>query len=406
MKKQKAKNLTANIVTGILAAALLSYVIYQIVMATTAPYKTVLAAISSVSDDVPALGVAVRSETPLENDSAQAYDYRITDGEMVGKGAVIANIYNSPSAARQVAMLEQLESERNFLIKLQNSASSSTNLSDTRSAMTDALSKLALSVSDNRVKNVADTLRKSESEVASYYLQTQRETNYAARIAELNELINSIKASASSPSGNLTAPQAGYFVTSVDGFEQLVNTDSVMDMSVSDIEALINTQPKVSETPKLVDSYVWKYAAVVNAKYASRFREGQQLTIDFKYAGVTDLPVTVIKVSDETDGKILVIFSVEYFNKNTASLRVADASISFRNYSGIIVPRSALRIQDGVLGVFIKFGNVVRFVKVNIIFETDTYVLADGSSTSQDELRLYDEIITEGKNLYVGKELS
>lgn len=406
MKKQKAKNLTANIVTGILAAALLSYVIYQIVMATTAPYKTVLAAISSVSDDVPALGVAVRSETPLENDSAQAYDYRITDGEMVGKGAVIANIYNSPSAARQVAMLEQLESERNFLIKLQNSASSSTNLSDTRSAMTDALSKLALSVSDNRVKNVADTLHKSESEVASYYLQTQRETNYAARIAELNELINSIKASASSPSGNLTAPQAGYFVTSVDGFEQLVNTDSVMDMSVSDIEALINTQPKVSETPKLVDSYVWKYAAVVNAKYASRFREGQQLTIDFKYAGVTDLPVTVIKVSDETDGKILVIFSVEYFNKNTASLRVADASISFRNYSGIIVPRSALRIQDGVLGVFIKFGNVVRFVKVNIIFETDTYVLADGSSTSQDELRLYDEIITEGKNLYVGKELS
>lgn len=406
MKKQKAKNLTANIVTGILAAALLSYVIYQIVMATTAPYKTVLAAVSSVSDDVPALGVAVRSETPLENDSAQAYDYRITDGEMVGKGAVIANIYNSPSAARQVAMLEQLENERNFLIKLQNSASSSTNLSDTRSAMTDALSKLSLGVSDGHSAALGDTLRKAESEVASYYLQTQRETNYAARIAELNELINSIKASASSPSGNLIAPQAGYFVTSVDGFEQLVNTDSVMNMSVSDIDTLINTQPKVNETPKLVDSYVWKYAAVVNAKYASRFREGQQLTIDFKYAGVTDLPVNVIKVSDETDGKILVIFSVEYFNKNTASLRVADVSISFRNYSGIIVPRSALRIQDGVLGVFIKFGNVVRFVKVNIIFETDTYVLADSSSTSQDELRLYDEIITEGKNLYVGKELS
>lgn len=404
--KKKAKNLTANIVTAILALALLSYIVYQIVMATTVPYKTVLAAVSKVSDDIPATGIAVRSETPLVNDSTDAYDYRITDGEMVGKGAIIANMYSSPTAARQVAMLEQLESERDFLIKLQNSASSSTSLSDTRTALTDSLAKLASSLSDSHIKNVNGALRLTESDVASYYLQTMRETNYAARIAELNLQIDSIKAQVAAPSGSLLAPRAGYFVTKVDGFEGLVNSSSIFNMSVKDVDSLINTQPKINESPKLVDSYVWHYAALVDAKYKPRFREGQELTLDFKFAGVTELPVVVEKVSDEEGNRILVIFRVEYFNKNTASLRVEDASISFRNYSGIIVPRSALRIQNDTLGVFIKFGNIVKFVKVNVIFETDSYILADASSTDPAELRLYDEIIIEGKNLYEGKELS
>ena len=204
----------------------------------------------------------------------------------------------------------------------------------------------------------------------------------------------------------MIAPEAGYFMTHTDGYEKTVNTENIMGMTASEVLALTETEPTVTESPKLVNNYIWYFAAVVDNRSAIRFSVGQQLTLNFNYEGVTGLPCDVVKVApDDASGKTLVIFEVQYFNAATAALRVENVSISFRNYSGIVIPRSALRIEDGKTGVYIKYGSEVKFVTIDIAFETDTYVLASDSGKTGDTLQIYDEIITEGRGLYVGKEI-
>ena len=67
--------------------------------------------------------------------------------------------------------------------------------------------------------------------------------------------------------------------------------------------------------------------------------------------------------------------------------------------------RGALKMVDGKLGVYVKYGSTVEFRAVDVIYETDDYVISRNDASNSETLKLYDEIITEGKELYVGKEL-
>ena len=68
--------------------------------------------------------------------------------------------------------------------------------------------------------------------------------------------------------------------------------------------------------------------------------------------------------------------------------------------------KTSLRLIDGELGVYIKYGNLVKFKKVDIIYETDDYILSSATEGSGSYLSLYDEIITSGKNLYRDRDLN
>ena len=81
------------------------------------------------------------------------------------------------------------------------------------------------------------------------------------------------------------------------------------------------------------------------------------------------------------------------------------------------IEQSAVHIvtdEDGVQrrGVFVKYGNVVQFKRIDPTFENDQYVIVPakiqiGSDerSLKNEVLLYDEIITSGKDLYDGKLL-
>ena len=64
----------------------------------------------------------------------------------------------------------------------------------------------------------------------------------------------------------------------------------------------------------------------------------------------------------------------------------------------------ALHIVDGERGVYVKYGNLQRFRKITILFEDENYLLvpADGQVGTDNEVRLYDEVIVEGPNLQDG----
>jgi hypothetical protein len=91
-------------------------------------------------------------------------------------------------------------------------------------------------------------------------------------------------------------------------------------------------------------------------------------------------------------------------NPDVASLRHETAEIVIASHTGLKIPSSALRVNDdGEKGVYVLSGNIAKFRKVNIVYSEDDFVLSRTEEGQEGYVRLYDNIITEGKDLYDGK---
>ena len=73
------------------------------------------------------------------------------------------------------------------------------------------------------------------------------------------------------------------------------------------------------------------------------------------------------------------------------------------SYGGLRVSRSALRFNDDQeRGVFVVVGGKLVFKKINVEYWGDDYLICTQEDDG-DYLKLYDRIVTEGKDLYEGK---
>ena len=118
------------------------------------------------------------------------------------------------------------------------------------------------------------------------------------------------------------------------------------------------------------------------------------------------LSATVLSVTeDEEAGLAKIVLECGTINSEVLTLGQETAQIDLHTYSGIRIDSRALHIVDGNNGVYVKVGNLQRFRKITILYQNEDYILvpADGALGTDNEVRLYDEIIVEGTNLQDGK---
>jgi hypothetical protein len=88
-----------------------------------------------------------------------------------------------------------------------------------------------------------------------------------------------------------------------------------------------------------------------------------------------------------------------------AALRSASMLVVDNEYSGLRISKKSLRMPDSVSGVYVVEGMQIKFKKVKIVYTADDFVLCE-KSDDDDALRLYDQVVVKGKNLYDGKIIS
>ena len=94
-------------------------------------------------------------------------------------------------------------------------------------------------------------------------------------------------------------------------------------------------------------------------------------------------------------------------NGNIAVTRNAKMTVVTESYSGIRISNKAIRVVNGQTGVYIIQGSIVKFRPVEIIYTTETFSLCKRDENNLSEaIRLYDEVIEKGKNLYDGKYIN
>ena len=145
-----------------------------------------------------------------------------------------------------------------------------------------------------------------------------------------------------------------------------------------------------------------------SADLAERLNGLSRVSISVPGKQEEPLAATVVDVTtDEETGLAKVALECRSINAQVLCLNYEEAEISLHTYQGIRIDRRALHIVNGQRGVYVKYGNLQRFLKITTLYENDSYILVpeDGKLGSANEVRLYDEIIVQGTNLEDGKLL-
>ena len=117
-----------------------------------------------------------------------------------------------------------------------------------------------------------------------------------------------------------------------------------------------------------------------------------------------ELNVTVKQINiSEDNNSAVVIYACQQMNSEIAAMRTGNMTVVNSVYKGLKVPRKALRVSDSKTGVYVLSGINLQFVGVNVIFSNDDFIICEQQASNDTVLRLYDEVVVKGRNLYDGK---
>ena len=384
------------------------FLAHQTIAAFYKPVKTESAVYYTAVDGFKITGIIIRNEIPVSSDQSGVLHFVTKDGNRVSKGGTIANVYESESASITITQIAEINEKISDIEDILS-------YNDIEAANLDVINSRVKSAVDNFVYSTSGG-NFSEASVYSGELLSAvnrkqaalgEETHLDAQLQSLKAELSEISKNLPNAKGIITAQNSGYFVSKVDGYEALLTTS---DLSAITPEFLNNISPKEVEKGvigKIVSDYEWYIAASVKVSDSLKYKEGESLKLLTSVKSSPELSVTVknINVSSSSDDAV-IIFACNEMNNELASMRTGPMTVVKAEYSGLKVPRKALRVVDSLRGVYVVNGMQINFVPVDIVYSTDSYIICEKRNDNDNVLKLYDSVVVKGKNLYDGKIIS
>lgn len=391
-------SITVKVLGVALSVFILIMVGSQIAFKINDSHDTEEAVLYTVNENITFKGMFLRDEKVIKYDNAVdgVVNYLYTDGSKISEDSDIAKVYSNED---QIYYRNRLTRLRKILSDLRRAQSPGTTNYVQAETLRSKIESYYLNVT-NFIQQKDYSSLTSESDdllytMNIYNIVTGNEENFKPVIKQIKAEINELKAKIEEPLDSIKANSSGYFVKSVDGYESSVSYDDIENMSTDELQKLFNKEPSVPENAvgKLMKSYEWKFMGII--KNTNKFLINDGLSIRFnssnKIYGVT---VDSIKPIDDTD-KSIVILSCNELDEAVLENRFDNAELIFDEYTGVKVPREAIRFQGEQKGAYVMLGQQITFKKIDVVYEGDDYVLS--KNTSDDSyLLLYDQILLEG----------
>ena len=396
-------------ISAVLCLFLLIHVTFHSVNLDSNPYQTEVALTYSISDSAEASGVIVREEQVISGQaSGGVVSYQQSDGTVVRKGSVIAEVYNSSNDISIRRQIRALEEQIAALSKVSDARSAEYSSTETINRQINAeIDDYIALIHQGQVSDLSD------SKAELLYLLSQKDVvmgeaeSYASRITQLQTEVDSLNTRLSGSLVQYTSPEIGYFARMTDGYEAVLTPNSINTMTVEQLRTF--SREKVvfdnSNLGKIVTDHHWYYAAVLPAADAEKFILGDTVYLNFNMYNITQIPFTVKEVrTDESDpDHCMVLLSTSHMVPELLMVRNPSVQIDFTSYTGLRVPAKAKRYEGQQVGVYVQDGDVVRFKTINIIYENSEFILCGANPDLERPLEIYDQAIVEGTDLSDGK---
>ena len=409
MEKQPNRTAAKRIfhVVGLLALALVSvYIIAQCFVIFHRSYKTETAIKYTLAESITLDGVVAFDSVDVAGSGDLGY--LVQDGERVTNGTVVAEVYTDDSQGLQRERLDRLERTITLLTKSQNSTGSDLSVltNQTKQALYNLLDKID-TAQYSGITDAEDTFLLAQNRLQ---VSTGQTAGFADTIAALRVEYDSIKAQLDALQ-TITATTNGYFSSTAASPAIAADRQALDDADPATLQKMLADGFPAAATDRagqITTGFSWKFYAVCDLDTAARFDNISSVKISVPGKQNTPLSATVEEVAPDKDNGIAkIVLQCQTINAEVLSFGQETAQIDLKTYEGIRIDKEALHIVDGQRGVYVKYGNLQRFLKITTLYENDSYILIpeNGKIGTDNEVRLYDEIIVQGTNLQDGKLL-
>lgn len=202
---------------------------------------------------------------------------------------------------------------------------------------------------------------------------------------------------------------SGYFydAAQIDGYESIFTVSALESLTPQGLEALALTEAdRGADFPvgKMVFGSRWYLAIPFDSSYSAFFEGGGRYDFRFPENRGRELTMLCERTVAGEDGGILAVFSTDEIPTDFTYLRTQRVEITVGSYTGYHVPEAAMRVRDGVEGVYVFEESTVRFRRVEVLYRGNGYcIVAEQGDRGKEYLALNDMMITSGEDLFEGR---
>lgn len=421
MEEQKRKRGTRSIGLRLLSALLfLVVLVYFGVQGwryLDDPLITTLAYPYQVEMTVELSGWVVRNEELLPDEGGGLLRVQRSEGERVSRGGVVAAVYADQASLDRQAEIDSLTSRLEQLHYAQNLAQEMETTQKLDSQISQSLLAYRRYLTADRFYDAGEEGNRLRALVTKRDYTGSGGGDLSAQIQEAEDRIAALRSQATGSVRRITASKAGLYSGEVDGYETVLTSSMLEDLTPSVLAGLTADASAVSQTGKLILGDTWYYAAVLPAETAAALEEQSGLRLRFAKGVDRDLPVKLESVGPREQGQVVAVFRGDSYLRELTLLRQQRAQVVYGSSQGLRVPKEALRAlrtesdrgtgertAEEATGIYCVVGLNARFKPVEILYTGDHYVLVR-ASTEETNLRLRsgDEIIVSARDLFDGK---
>ncbi len=398
------------IIIGVLAVFAVVVIGYQLYKYNFVSIKTESAVMGEMEEVVKSTGIFFRNEKAVSSSGYDYLDVIRTEGERIAAGGTIARVYADEHSAKIRKEIRQIEAKiATYEEVLANSGSYQSAASSIEQEIYDGLGQIAFMAKKG---NAGDAFGEAETMIINIMkkkIASGDLVSYDTMLDELRAELSDLKASGGDSVKTITTSESGYFSLGTDGLEEQLTPEYLETLTVDQFGEAASLCENAVDTGehlgKIVYNNSWSVAMKVKSAAVDRLEANDTVYIKIPSFGSERIKCTVAEIRKSGE-ECVVILTSSVINENILTLRQEEIQLIVRTYSGIQVRQSALRKVDGEDGVYVKVGLLLRYKKVNILYNDGINAIIEYNVAETSGLRIYDQVVYKGSNLYDGKAVS
>ena len=397
----------SKIITIVLCATAFAYLAFNAFAYSYSPVSTVtLTEKTAYEETFDFEGFIIRDEKEIQNTSNGAVVPLVKDGSRVAKDDPIAVICKDDEQAAAYKELENAKAELERYQNLNNTGGiQDLSAEKLNSEISQAYEEIMDTVSSGSFEGLGSAINSFTEKSAMKQILADGSINVSAQMTAIDKEIKSLRKKKIS-SQEITAPDSGYYISSADGYEDLVSYEQVMSLDAQQIEKILKSKPKEKKNDsfgKLVSSYRWYIVGTVGKEHSTSFPADGTVTVNFPDSGIKNVTMDVEAIKNNGD-TVTVILSCDLMSETYANMRKEKVQIVTRSGEGYKIPADIVRFDEkNKSGIYVLRGKIISFIYADILYSDGETAILDASSESGSGIALYDEVIIKGKDIKDGK---
>ena len=419
MDKEYLKRVGIYILSALLSLCLIFYLGYHVWRSFTKEVQTQPVTESSVEHTVTVEGYIFRTERPLLLTGSATTEGNTlfplySDGTKLAKGDIAARLY----AGDRPDLQEQLRQIDGQIALLQECVDGDLqSIKDSRSIdrdISDILSGLRADGDSGRATGSAAGRTAFLTAVNKRLLLSGTGSDLHGQIAALQEQRRNLTEGFGALLETVPVPIGGYYYAQCDGYESVYTADFLKDGELG-YTALAEklAAPPMTEARaagKLCTDSQWYLVCMLDDAYQNDFEEKRFCTVVLGAGDAFRLEMDVERLLPGED-RFALVLSTREMPADFDFARVQTVRFVTEEYVGFRIPVNAVRVVDGITGVYVLEGSTVRFRAVSPLYSGEGYYIVETNPEADPPkdlswLSQHESLITEGKALYDGKVLS